>query len=53
LTERSRELIPEEGKHAGRNDLLFVKKMMWTGECDQKWRASAVRRLNCDEVMQI
>ena len=22
----------DEGKHTGRNDLLFVKKMMWTGE---------------------
>ena len=21
-----------EGKHTGRNDLLFVKKMMWMGE---------------------
>jgi len=22
----------DEGKHTGRNDLLFVKKMMWMGE---------------------
>jgi len=22
----------DEGKHTGRNDLLFVEKMMWTGE---------------------
>jgi len=26
--ERSRELIPETGKHSGRNDLLFVEKIM-------------------------
>ena len=29
----------DEGKHTGRNDLLFVKKMMWNGwasECDQR-----------------
>jgi len=23
----------DEGKHTGRNDLLFVKKMMWMGTC--------------------
>ena len=30
LTEGSRELIPEtiEGKHTGRNDLLFAEKVM-------------------------
>jgi len=22
----------DEGKHTGRNDLLFVEKMMWMGE---------------------
>jgi len=22
----------DEGKHTGRNDLLFAKKMMWMGE---------------------
>ena len=22
----------DEGKHTGRNDLLYVKKMMWMGE---------------------
>jgi len=22
----------DEGKHTGRNDLLFVEKMMWTDE---------------------
>ena len=22
----------DEGKHTGRNDLLFVKKMMWMGD---------------------
>jgi len=22
----------DEGKHTGRNDVLFVKKMMWMGE---------------------
>jgi len=22
----------DEGKHTGRNDLLFVEKMMWKGE---------------------
>ena len=46
----------DEGKHTGRYDLLFVEKMMWTDgecECDQRWRASAARRLNCYEVMQI
>ena len=32
LTEGSRELIPDEGKHTGRNNLLFVEKMMWMGE---------------------
>ena len=34
LTEGSRKLIPETslGKHTGRNDLLFVEKMMWMGE---------------------
>ena len=27
----------DEGKHTGRNDLLFVENMMWmTSECDQK-----------------
>ena len=26
----------DEGKHTGRNDLLFVEKMMWTSECDQR-----------------
>ena len=35
----------DEGKHTGKNDPLFV-------ESDQRWRASAARRLNCDEVMQ-
>ena len=40
----------DEGKHTARNDLLFVKKMMWMGE---RWRGSAARRLNCDDVMQI
>ena len=43
----------DKRKNIGRNDLLFVEKMIcrWTSECDQ--RASAARRLNCDEVMQI
>ena len=26
----------DEGKHTGRNDLLFVEKMMWMGERDQR-----------------
>ena len=26
----------DEGKHTGRNDLLFVKEMMWMGERDQR-----------------
>ena len=27
----------DEGKHAGRNDLSFVEKMMWMGErCGQR-----------------
>ena len=26
------QLIRDEGKHTGRNDLLFVKKMMWMSE---------------------
>jgi len=43
----------DEGKHTGRNDLLFAEKMMWMDERDQRRRASAARRLNCDEVMQI
>ena len=24
----------DEGKHTGRNDLLFVEKMMWMGDCN-------------------
>ena len=35
----------DEGKHIGRNDLLFLKKMMLMDE--------SARRLNCDEVMQM
>ena len=26
----------DEGKHTGRNDLLFVEKMMWMGEHNQR-----------------
>ena len=26
----------DEGKHTGRNDLLFVEKMMWMGEDEER-----------------
>ena len=26
----------DEGKHTGRNDLLFVEKMMWVDQRDQR-----------------
>ena len=57
LTEGSWVDSRDEGKHTGRNDLLFVKKMMWMGErvwpkmksecCEEAelWWAYADRRL--------
>jgi len=32
LTEGNWELVPETRKHTGRNDLLFVEKMIWMDE---------------------
>jgi len=35
----------DEGKHAGRNDLLFVEKMMWMGVEKMMWMG------RCEDVV--
>jgi len=55
LTERSRELIPETMGSVLEGRVCYSSRR-WcrcTSECDQRWRESAARRMNCDEVMQI
>jgi len=56
LTERSRKLIPETRGSIVEGTICYSWRRWWyrwTSKCDQRWRASAARRLNCDEVMQI
>ena len=55
LTERSRGLIPETRGSILEGTICYSYRRWcrWTSECNQRWRASAARRLNCDEVMQL
>ena len=54
LAERSRELIPETRGSILEGTICYSQRRWcgWASECDQRWRASATRRLNCDKVMQ-
>ena len=36
----------DEGKHTGRNDLLFVEKMMWMGDKTFRTCADGVHELS-------
>ena len=55
LTEGSRKLISETRGSILEGTICYSYRRWcgWTSKCDQRWRASAARRLNCDEVMQI
>ena len=40
----------EEGKHTGRNDLLYVEKMMWMDELIRRLQSKKKTRVNTDMV---
>jgi len=55
LPERSRELIPETRGSILERTVRYSQRRWrtWTSEYDQRWRASAARRLNGDKSLQI
>jgi len=55
LPERSRQLIPETRGSILEGTIRYSQRRWrtWTSEYDQRWRASAARRLNSDKFVQI
>ena len=55
LTEGSRELIPETRRSMLEGTIRYMWRRWcrWTSKCDERWRASAPKKLNWNDVMQI
>jgi len=53
LTERTRKLVPETRWNIPKGAISDRRWCWWSSDGNERWRASAARRLNRDEVVEI